>query len=145
MLLEISPSTLADSVENHGVVIDVRDESERSSGMIPGSEELGRDFLEMKISQVVSSKDQDIILYCAGGTSSLLAASALHQMGYNKLYSLAGGINAWKAEGRPLYVPPQDSPEFTKRYQKHLILPEIGPQGQRRLASSKVLVVVQEA
>lgn len=78
-------------------IIDVREPNEWALGRIPGAMHLPRGVLETKIEAAVP-RERQIVLYCAGGNRSALAADSLQQMGYDKVSSMAGGWTAWAQE-----------------------------------------------
>jgi molybdopterin/thiamine biosynthesis adenylyltransferase len=83
-----------------------------------------------------------VTLYYAAGVRSLLAARALLEMGYEDVASLSGGFDAWKAAGYDEFVIPHAlSAEQKLRYSRHLLMPEIGEEGQARLLGAKVLLI----
>jgi molybdopterin/thiamine biosynthesis adenylyltransferase/rhodanese-related sulfurtransferase len=125
--------------KNGTVVIDVREQDEYVQGFIPGSKWIPRGFLEMRIEDAVPQRDQEIILYCAGGNRSALSARALKEMGYTNVKSLAGGFAAWKRAGYDAEIPVVMSKEQQIRYSRHTMLPEVGEAGQIKLLKSKVL------
>ena len=84
------------------LLVDVREDSEWSAGHAAGATHLGRGILERDIEAKVSQKDDKIILYCGGGARSALAADTLQKMGYTNVYSLSGGMSAYKSAGLPL-------------------------------------------
>lgn len=77
-------------------LIDVREPEETRQGTIPGAVLLPRGVLEVKIDQVTADKDRKIVLYCAGGVRSALAAYMLQRMGFRNVLSVIGGYGAWK-------------------------------------------------
>ena len=79
-------------------IIDVREPNEWNLGRIPGAMHIPRGVLETKIEAAVP-RDRPIVLYCAGGNRSALAADSLQQMGYDNVSSMAGGWTAWAQEG----------------------------------------------
>ena len=85
--------------------------------------------------------DTPIVLYCAGGVRSLFAAKTLEQMGYSERASMTGGFQAWKSQGLPWTTPPKLTPEQKQRYSRHLLIPEVGREGQAKLLDSKVLLI----
>jgi rhodanese-related sulfurtransferase len=90
-------------ISNSGVrLIDVREDHEWAEGHAKGAEHLGKGIIERDIETVVPDKQTELILYCGGGYRSALAADALKRMGYENVYSMAGGWKAWKAEGKPI-------------------------------------------
>ena len=84
------------------VLIDVREDHEWQTGHAAGAVHIGRGVLEMSIETAVPKKDTPIVVYCQGGGRSALAADTLQKMGYTKVYSLAGGLNAYRAAGLPM-------------------------------------------
>jgi molybdopterin/thiamine biosynthesis adenylyltransferase/rhodanese-related sulfurtransferase len=121
------------------VVIDVRERDEYEQGFIGSAQWIPRGFLELKVEDAVPERDREIILYCAGGTRSALAASALADLGYTRVSSMAGGFRAWKNAGYAFDRPRSLSAEQVKRYSRHIMLPEVGEAGQAKLLDAKVL------
>jgi rhodanese-related sulfurtransferase len=78
--------------------LDVRDSQEANLGMIPGAVHVSRGMLESKIEGLVP-READVIIYCASGNRSALAADTMQQMGYGKVASLAGGFRGWVDSG----------------------------------------------
>ena len=122
-------------------IIDVRERDEFVEGHIEGAEFIPRGFLDLKIEGAVPQKDQPVILYCAGGTRSALAARTLVELGYSDVQSMAGGFTAWKRSGYPVHIPKTLTPQQLNRYSRHLIIPEIGEKGQTKLLDAKVLML----
>src|SRR3954471_2208336 len=121
------------------ILIDVREKDEWTEGFIPGARWIPRGFLELRIEDQVPEKSSEIVLYCAGGTRSALAARALGELGYTNVKSMAGGFGAWKRAGLPFERPFEMTKEQTLRYSRHTMLPEVGEAGQVKLLKSKVL------
>ncbi|HYK87607.1 MAG TPA: rhodanese-like domain-containing protein [Acidobacteriota bacterium] len=82
--------------------IDVREDSEWSQGRAAGSIHLGRGIIERDIEKAIPEKNAEIILYCGGGFRSALAADNLQKMGYGNVWSMAGGIRAWRDRALPM-------------------------------------------
>jgi molybdopterin/thiamine biosynthesis adenylyltransferase len=82
-----------------------------------------------------------VLVYCAAGTRSAFAAKTLQELGYRDVASVIGGFNRWKDEGRSWKVPQSLAPDQRNRYQRHLLLPEVGEAGQLKLLDSKVLLL----
>jgi molybdopterin/thiamine biosynthesis adenylyltransferase/rhodanese-related sulfurtransferase len=141
LISEISPAELAGRPAGSVSVIDVREAEEWEQGAIPGAWWVARGVLEGNVSLHLPDPDAEIVVYCAVGARSVLAAKALQDMGYRRVASLAGGFDRWKAEGRPWEVPMGLDAAQRARYSRHLLLPEVGEAGQERLLASKVLVV----
>ncbi len=139
-IVEIEPAA-AEAVFDEALFLDVREADEYAQGALPGALHLPRGQLEPQIEGRVPDKDRKIIVYCAGGTRSALAAQALGQLGYSDVASMAGGFNKWKDEGRDWVTPRTLDEAQRNRYQRHLLLPEIGEAGQQRLLESKVLLL----
>ncbi|MFU8802550.1 MAG: molybdopterin-synthase adenylyltransferase MoeB [Bradymonadaceae bacterium] len=123
------------------VVIDVRERDEFIEGHIEGAEFIPRGFLDLKIESAVPARDTPVVLYCAGGTRSALAAKSLQDLGYTNVESMAGGFSAWKRSGYPVHIAKVMTQEQLSRYSRHLIIPEVGEKGQRKLLDAKVLLL----
>lgn len=79
-------------------LVDVREREEQARGTIPGAVAIPRGVVERDIDQATTNKAQPLVIYCAGGARSALAALNLKQMGFQKVMSLAGGYSAWEKE-----------------------------------------------
>jgi sulfur-carrier protein adenylyltransferase/sulfurtransferase len=123
------------------ILVDVREKNEWDESYIPGAIHIPRGFLELRIEETVPNKDKQVVLYCAGGTRSMFAGLTLKQMGYENVVSMAGGISQWKNSGLPVVQPRVLSQDQLKRYSRHLLVPEVGEQGQLKLLDSRVLLV----
>jgi len=137
---EVTPAQVARAASSR-TLIDVRERSEFEEGHIPGALHLSKGFIEVQIEDRVPGKDTPITLYCAGGTRSLLAARALHELGYNDVRSMSGGFNGWKQAGFDFDVPRVLSADQKRRYNRHLLIPEVGEEGQAKLLDAKVLLI----
>jgi molybdopterin/thiamine biosynthesis adenylyltransferase/rhodanese-related sulfurtransferase len=138
---EISPAELESRPGGTIEVIDVREAEEWEQGAIPGAWRVARGVLEGNVARHVPDPDAEIVLYCSSGLRSILAARALQEMGYRRVASLAGGFDRWRAEGRKWEVPVGLEAGQRVRYNRQLLLPEVGEAGQERLLASKVLLV----
>ncbi len=123
------------------VVVDVRESDEWRQGHIPEAIGIPRGFLELRIEDKVPDHKAPVILQCASGTRSLLAARALREMGYENLYNLNGGFNAWKDKGLPWVADRQFTPDELTRYSRHFLIPEVGEKGQAKMLDAKVLLL----
>jgi len=139
-IVEVETSA-AQAMFDQALFLDVREADEYAQGALPGALHLPRGLLELQVEGRVPDKERKIIVYCAGGTRSALAAQALGQLGYSDVASMAGGFNKWKDEGRDFVTPRTLDAAQRNRYQRHLLLPEIGEAGQQRLLESKVLLL----
>jgi len=123
------------------VLVDVREKHEWNEGHVPGAIHVPRGFLELQIEEAVPDKSKTVVLYCAGGVRSLIAGTTLQQMGYKTPISMSGGFGQWKANGYPFVQPRTMSEAQSKRYSRHLLIPEVGEEGQFKLLDSRVLLI----
>ena len=123
------------------VVLDVREPDEYEQGAIPGALHIARGTLETSIEGRVPDKSTPLVVHCASGVRSAFAAKTLSELGYQDVVSVAGGFNKWKDEGRDWKVPAALSADQRNRYQRHLLLPEVGEAGQQKLLDSRVLLL----
>ena len=129
-------------LREHGATfVDVREQDEFDQGAIPGAVHIPRGFLEMRIEETVRDPASPLVVFCAGGTRSLFAAETLQQLGYGQVFSMAGGFNGWKGSGLPWRIPQTLSSDQRRRYSRHLLIPEVGEEGQRKLLDARVLLV----
>ena len=122
-------------------VIDVRDPDENREGAIEGAIPISRGFLEFKIPDAFPDPETPLVLYCLSGLRSLLAAKALHDLGYRNVASLAGGVRRWKELRLPVVREEPLTPAQLERYSRHLMLAQVGEKGQRQLLRAKVLLI----
>jgi sulfur-carrier protein adenylyltransferase/sulfurtransferase len=122
-------------------LVDVREADEWSQGHAPGSIFIPRGYLELRIEEKVPDKSAEVLLYCAGGTRSALAAKSLRELGYTNVASVAGGFGKWKEAGLPIVVPKTMTADQQRRYSRHILVPEVGEAGQQKLLGAKVLLV----
>ena len=135
--------TSVDEVRGHHPthLIDVREMDEHQEGFIPGAVWVPRGKLELRIEDVVPDRQAEVVLYCAGGNRSALAAKSLGELGYVNVSSMVGGYGAWKKAGLPTEKPFVFTAQQRSRYARHLMLPEVGEVGQAKLLSAKVLLL----
>jgi len=139
---EISAHDLKDWLSEEEVkVIDIRERDEFVQGHLPNAVFIPRGYLELQIEQQQSDRSKPVVLYCAGGTRSALAARNLKEMGYERVISLIGGFNGWKNAGFGFKIPTFLSEEQRIRYSRHTMLSEMGEAGQIKLLESKVLLI----
>jgi sulfur-carrier protein adenylyltransferase/sulfurtransferase len=139
-IVEITPQEARGRQLAGAVLVDVRENHERELGGAAGALGVARAELEADPSRVLPDRQAEVLLICERGGRSLAAARALAQAGYVRLASVTGGTAAWRAGGLPMEVPALD-PDFVERYSRHLMLPQVGLAGQRRLAAARVLIV----
>lgn len=140
---EIDPSAVSEVLGADGVVIvDVREADEWDAGHIPGAKFVTRGHLESRIEGAAPNRSDRVILYCASGNRSALAAKTLkEELGYEKVESMTGGYTLWKDRGYEVEVPRTFTPEQRQRYSRHFLLPEVGVEGQQKLLDAKVLLL----
>src|ERR671926_1583198 len=143
---EVDPSEVNSAVSNGNgsrpVLIDVRESDEWDAGHIPGAKHVPRGYLEQRIEAAAPDRSQRVVLYCASGNRSALAAHTLRDMlGYENVESMTGGITRWKDRGYPVEVPKTFTAEQRERYSRHFLLPEVGVEGQQKLLDAKVLLL----
>jgi sulfur-carrier protein adenylyltransferase/sulfurtransferase len=123
------------------ILLDVREKDEVRAGYIEGAVTIPRGFLEFQAAGQLPQTDVDVVVYCASGARSLLAAQVLHTMGYARVASMAGGLTRWKEAGYPVVRDRQLSAEQLERYSRHFLLRQLGEKGQGKLLDAKVLLV----
>lgn len=139
---EIAPAeAFALQQRGEATLIDVREPDEVAAGKPSGAKTIVRGFLELRIEQEVPDPDRTVLLMCGGGVRSLFAAADLRALGYSDVRSVAGGFHAWKTAGLPVETPRMLRPDQRERYGRHLLIPEVGEEGQAKLLESKVLLV----
>lgn len=139
---EVDPSEVVQLLGEGVVVVDCRETEELTAGTLPGAVHIPRSYLETRIEGVVPDRSQRIILYCASGVRSAFGAHTLMaEMGYDDVESMAGGFILWKDRGYEVEVPRSFSAEQRERYSRHLLVPEVGAEGQQKLLDARVLLL----
>jgi sulfur-carrier protein adenylyltransferase/sulfurtransferase len=140
---EVDPAQVSEHLGNGIILVDVRESTEWDAGHIPGARHVPRGYLESRIEGAVGAdRSQEIVVYCASGQRSALAAHTLKgELGFENVKSMTGGITLWKDRGYKVEVPKALTPEQRERYSRHLLIPEIGLEGQTKLLESKVLLL----
>ena len=122
-------------------IVDVREQAEWDEGHVPGAVHVPRGHLESRIESAVPDRARTVVLYCSSGNRSAFAAKTLEELGYDNVVSLAGGFTDWKRNGLPFDVPRVLDGEKRRRYSRHLLIPEVGEEGQTRLLDSRMLLI----
>src|SRR5215216_4001701 len=139
---EVDPAEVSEHLGNGVTLIDVRESEEWERGHIPGAVHVPRGYLESRIEGAVSDRNAPVVLYCASGQRSALAAHTLTGLlGYSNVRSMTGGITLWKDRGYKVEVPKVLTAEQKERYGRHILLPEVGADGQAKLLNAKVLLL----
>src|SRR6478609_4217546 len=137
---EVDPSDVKPLVGNGVPIIDVREAEEYAVAHLPGAKHVPRGYLESRIDNAVPDRKQRVILYCATGQRSALAAHTLKtELGFEDVVSMKGGITLWKDRGYDVEVPQTLTAEQRDRYSRHVLVPEVGLEGQLKLLDAKVL------
>jgi sulfur-carrier protein adenylyltransferase/sulfurtransferase len=139
---EVDPAEVRDELGNGTVVVDVREPEEWAQGHIPGAKHVPKSYLESRIEGAVPDRSQHVVLYCASGNRSAWAArTLLDDLGYERVESMTGGFTLWKDRGYDVEQPKTLTAEQRERYSRHLLLPEVGMDGQQKLLDAKVLLL----
>ncbi len=139
---EVDPAAAREQLSNGAVVVDVREPEEWSAGHIPGAKHVPRSYLESRIEGAVPDRSAHVILYCASGNRSAWATrTLLDDLGYENVESMTGGFTLWKDRGYEVETPRTLTAEQRERYSRHLLLDEVGMEGQQKLLDAKVLLL----
>jgi sulfur-carrier protein adenylyltransferase/sulfurtransferase len=123
------------------LLLDVRELDEWTEGRIPGAIHIPRGNLESRIEQAAPDHSRPILVYCGAGNRSAFAAKSLEDLGYENVVSLRGGYTDWKRSGLPTELPRALDGEKRQRYSRHILIPEVGEEGQLKLLDSRVLLL----
>jgi molybdopterin/thiamine biosynthesis adenylyltransferase/rhodanese-related sulfurtransferase len=137
---EIDPRDAVARQRAHALLIDVREDDERAAGWPSGAVGLARGEIPARIAEIVRDTQQEILTICGSGKRSLLAAQTLRELGYAQVASVRGGFARWKSEGLPIEEGALDR-DSAERYARHLVLPEVGVAGQKKLADARVTLI----
>jgi sulfur-carrier protein adenylyltransferase/sulfurtransferase len=139
---EVDPAAVHEQVGNGAVIVDVREPEEWSAGHIPGAIHVPKSYLESRIEGAVPDRSDHVVLYCASGNRSAWAARTLiEDLGYEHVESMTGGFTLWKDRGYEVQTPRSLTAEQRERYSRHLLLPEVGMDGQQKLLDARVLLL----
>ena len=139
---EIDASQARDRIESgEPVVVDVREQEEWDEGHIPGAVHVPRGHLESRIERLAPDAARPVVVYCSQGNRSVFAAKTLEELGYEDVVSLTGGFTDWKRNGFPVQLQAGLDAPRRARYSRHLLIPEVGEEGQLKLLDSKVLLI----
>jgi sulfur-carrier protein adenylyltransferase/sulfurtransferase len=144
-ITEVDPHDVHELMSNDGngyVIVDVREQYEFEEAHLPGAVHVPRGYLEQRIEGAAPDKASRVITYCASGNRSALAANTmLKELGYENVESMKGGITLWKDRGYEVEVPKSLTAEQRERYSRHILIPEVGLEGQQKLLDAKVLLL----
>jgi molybdopterin/thiamine biosynthesis adenylyltransferase len=139
-IVEAEPASVLDQL-GVATFLDVREPDEYEQGALPGAIHIPRGHLEFQVEGRIPDKEAPIYVYCAGGVRSAFAAKTLGDLGYRSVVSIIGGFNKWKDDGLTWVTPRTLNADQRNRYQRHLLLPEVGEKGQQQLFDAKVLML----
>lgn len=137
---EVDPAEARKLQQAGSILLDVREQGERASGTAADALGLSRGFLEMRASEMLPDRQRQILTLCGSGQRSLLAADTLLTLGYANVASVAGGFARWRELGLPVATEQHDA-DYAERYMRQMQLPQVGSEGQARLASASVVVL----
>src|SRR3954469_15276026 len=142
LVREITPEEAQQLIDAGAALLDTREQHEWNAGHLAGATLVPPADVAARVEQVVPDKSKPVVIYCAAGARSMRAAFVLASLGYENINSVAGGIGRWKAENRPWELPANTPSIATNpRYARHLVMPEVGPEGQAELQQAKVLFI----
>jgi sulfur-carrier protein adenylyltransferase/sulfurtransferase len=127
--------------EADALLVDVRSDEEWKVSHIPGALHVPMSQVEERLPELVPDRSRPIITYCAVGARSYRILPTLDALGYEDAISMAGGIVAWRELGFPVDSESRLDEEKRERYSRHLLIPEVGEDGQRRLLETSILLI----
>src|SRR6476469_31077 len=133
-ITEVATEGAAERIAAGAAVLDVREPEEYDAGALAAAVHIPRGHLESQVESKLTDKTKPVVVYCAGGVRSAFAARTLQELGYGDVVSMDGGFGRWK-------TPVTLTPDQKNRYQRHILLPEVGVEGQAKLLDSKVLLL----
>jgi molybdopterin/thiamine biosynthesis adenylyltransferase/rhodanese-related sulfurtransferase len=123
------------------VLVDVRSDEEWKVARIPGALHVPMSQVETRLPELVADRKQPIVTYCASGNRSLRILPTLDELGYEDSVSMAGGIIAWQELGYAVESSSALDVAQRNRYSRHLLIPEVGEEGQSRLLEANILLI----
>ena len=139
---EVTPQQALDCQRRGAVLIDVREDHERALGMAEGARGIAMSALISSAAEHLPDNAVEVLLICQTGMRSLRTAEALVAQGYANVMSIAGGTVRWAYDSLPMVKPVGGiDADFAERYSRHLRLPQVGVEGQRKLEAACVLLI----
>ena len=140
---EITPEEVQERLKagEPWALLDVREQSEWEEGHLPEAHFIPRGFLEIRVESTLPEKDKPLVVYCAGGVRSAMAAKTLQDMGYTNVVSMSGGFTRWRELDYSFTTPRTLTDMEMERYSRQIRIPEVGIKGQIKLLDSKVLLI----
>jgi len=137
----VSLREAADLLGGDALFLDVREQGEWDLGHVPEAVHIPLGVLEDRVADELPNREREVVVYCAHGRRSLAALATLRSLGYERSRHLSDGFEEWEKSGFPVVVPSTLEPDQRRRYSRHLLIPELGEAGQRRLLESSVLLI----
>src|SRR3954454_1085119 len=140
---EVPASDVLERLEgaDRPLLLDVRELDEWQEGALPGALHLERGNLESRVEALIPDRSREIVVYCAAGARSAFAAKSLTDLGYTNVSSMIGGFTDWKRNGYAFVTPRTLTPAQRGRYSRHILIPEVGEEGQQKLLDARVLLI----
>ena len=123
------------------VIIDIRNNADISLGYIKGARFVALGLIEGESNKLSADREAPVLVYCASGARSVMAAEKLQKMGFVNARSIAGGFDAWLDAGWDIVSDGRLTVHQLNRYSRNMFLPEVGEEGQLKLLDAKVLIV----
>jgi len=140
IITDITPAQAVSMQADGVVLIDVREPDEHALGLPRNALSIPRERLEQDPAAHISNHDQKVLLICGSGKRSMIAAEKLSALGYRNVFNVLGGFQRWSAEQLPLEENGLDQ-DFTERYARHLRLPQVGIDGQKKLDQAHIVLI----
>ena len=137
----VSLREAAELLAGDALFLDVREQGEWDLGHVPEALHIPLGVLEDRVTDELPDREREVVVYCAHGRRSLAALATLRALGYERSRHLSDGFEEWEKSGFPVVVPSTLEPDQRRRYSRHLLIPELGEAGQRRLLESSVLLI----
>ena len=137
----ISLREAADLLGGDALFLDVREQGEWDLGHVPDAVHIPLGLMEDRVADELPDREREVVVYCAHGRRSLAALATLRALGYERSRHLTDGFEEWEKSGFPVVVPSTLEPDQRRRYSRHLLIPELGEAGQRRLLEARVLLI----
>jgi molybdopterin/thiamine biosynthesis adenylyltransferase/rhodanese-related sulfurtransferase len=138
---QVDPRSASDRLAAGAWLIDIREPQEWAAGVPAGARTIAAGDLVATLAREAVPHNQCLLLICASGMRSAALLERVAAAGWPQVASVDGGLRAWRAAGLPVEVDGGLGAVDAERYARHLVLPGVGPEGQRRLAAANVLVV----
>jgi molybdopterin/thiamine biosynthesis adenylyltransferase/rhodanese-related sulfurtransferase len=141
-ITRVTPSEALVLQADGALLLDVREPEELLAGAAPGALNVRKADLEAELDEHLPDRERTVLVMCQTGMRSIVAAAMLERHGYGDVRDVEGGFARWSGDGLPVELEGAGlEPTELRRYARHLIIPEVGAEGQRRLKAGRVLLV----